>query len=85
MLRERRERLHRAGRALESLYSGRESEVQDRLAYHFSRAGEPGTAIGHLDRLAADNLERHAHEEAVAALREALVHAERLPEAERAR
>ena len=28
--------------ALESLYSGRESEVQDRLAYHFSRAGEPG-------------------------------------------
>ena len=85
MLSERRERLHRAaGEALESLYAGRASEVQDRLAYHYSRAGEPRVAIRHLDRLAAENLARHAHGEAAAAVREALVHAERLPPEERA-
>ena len=85
MLSERRERLHHAaGKALESLYAGRTSEVQDRLAYHYSRAGEPATAILHLDRLAADNLERHAHEEAAAAVRQALEHAERLAPEQRA-
>jgi class 3 adenylate cyclase/tetratricopeptide (TPR) repeat protein len=85
MMSERRERLHRAaGAALESLYAGRTSEVQDRLAYHYSRAGEPAAAILHLDRLAADNLSRHAHGEAGVAVREALAHAERLPPHERA-
>jgi class 3 adenylate cyclase/tetratricopeptide (TPR) repeat protein len=85
MLSGRRERVHRAaGVALESLYAGRTSEVQDRLAYHYSRAGEPRVAILHLDRLAADNLARHAHGEAAAAVREALAHAERLPPEERA-
>jgi class 3 adenylate cyclase/tetratricopeptide (TPR) repeat protein len=80
LLSQRRERLHRAaGAALESLYAGRAAEVQDRLAYHYSRGGEPATAILHLDRLAAVSLERHAHEEAAAAVREALAHAERLP------
>ena len=85
MLSERRERLHHAaGKALESLYAGRTSEVQDRLAYHYSRAGEPATAILHLDRLAADNLERHAHEEAAAAVRQALEQAARLAPEQRA-
>ena len=85
LLSERRERLHRAaGEAMESLYTGRTSEIQDRLAYHYSRAGEPATAILHLDRLAADNLGRHAHEEAAAAVRQALEHAERLPPERRA-
>jgi class 3 adenylate cyclase/tetratricopeptide (TPR) repeat protein len=80
MLSDRRQRLHRdAGAALESLYAGRTSEVQDRLAYHYSRSGQPETAIVHLERLAADNLRRHAHEEAAAAVREALTQAALLP------
>lgn len=79
----RRRALHAAaGRAIESLYADRIEEVSDRLAHHYSRADDPGKAIEYLSRFAAKAVRASAHVEAVAALQEALAHAEQLADGE---
>ena len=83
LLTPRRRALHEAaGRALERLHAGRLDDVVDRLAHHFSRAGRPVEAVGYLGRLAATSAARYAHAEAATALREALRHADSLPDAD---
>jgi tetratricopeptide (TPR) repeat protein len=78
-----RERLHAAaGRAYERLYAGRLHEAYDRLAHHFARTREHPAAIDYLTRLAERATRGYALEEALAALQEALNHAEALPEGE---
>ena len=82
LLTPRRRALHEAaGRALERLHADRLDDVVDRLAHHFSRAGAPVEAVGYLGRLAATSAARYAHAEAATALREALRHADSLPDA----
>jgi DNA-binding NtrC family response regulator/tetratricopeptide (TPR) repeat protein len=77
----RRQTLHAAvGRALESFYADRLEEVYDRLAYHYSKGKQAAKAVLYLTRLAEKAAQSYAHVEAVAALDEALGHAERLPE-----
>jgi class 3 adenylate cyclase/tetratricopeptide (TPR) repeat protein len=68
-----------AGKALEELYATSQEAVYDRLAHHYSRAGEPRKALEYLTRLAAKAAGGHAHEEALAILREAEGHAKSLP------
>ncbi|MBI4561728.1 MAG: AAA family ATPase, partial [Candidatus Rokubacteria bacterium] len=81
-----RQALHAAaGRALESLYADRLDEASDRLAYHYSRTEDAAKAVQNLTRLAEKAARGYAHEEAVRALEEALVHAERLAPQERDR
>lgn len=48
------------------------------LAHHYSKAEENGKAINYLTRVAEKAAGMHAHQEAVAALQEACIHAERL-------
>ena len=80
LLTTRRQALHAAaGRALERLYAGRIEEAYDRLAYHYARTDEAAKAVEYLSSLADKAARAYAHAEAVAALREAMVHAERLP------
>jgi class 3 adenylate cyclase/tetratricopeptide (TPR) repeat protein len=75
----RRQTLHAAtARALERLYTGRLQEIYDRLAYHYARTTEANKAVEYLGGLARKAARAFAHMEAVAATREALVHAERL-------
>lgn len=69
-----------AGRALEALYANRLEEVYDRLAYHYSRTQDAEKAIDYLTRFAVKAVRASAYVEAVAALEEALAHAERLPD-----
>lgn len=86
LLASRRRLLHAAaGRAFEILYAGRLEEVYDRLAYHFSEAGDPENAVVYLSLFADKAARGYAHTEAAKALREALSHAEHLPEVERNR
>lgn len=86
LLASRRRTLHAAaGRAFERLYGGRLEEVYDRLAYHFSQAEDRESAVAYLSRFAEKSALGYAHTEAAKALREALSHAERLPEAYRDR
>ncbi|MFQ5896494.1 MAG: AAA family ATPase, partial [Nitrospinota bacterium] len=86
LLAERRRALHAAaGRALETIYAGRLEEVYDRLANHYSKAEETAEAVEYLTRSAEKAARSYAHAEAVTALQEALVHAERLPVEERDR
>ncbi len=68
-----------AGRALESLYADRLSDVADRLAYHYARTDQAEKAALFLTRFAKQAARIHAHAEAVAALRDAIGHVERLP------
>jgi class 3 adenylate cyclase/tetratricopeptide (TPR) repeat protein len=81
-----RQRLHAAvGQALEALYVDRLDEAYDRLAYHYAQTEEASKAVHYLTQSAEKAARSFAHAEVVAALREALVHAERLPVAERDR
>jgi class 3 adenylate cyclase/tetratricopeptide (TPR) repeat protein len=86
LLEGRRKRLHEAaGAALEELYAGRLEEVYDRLAHHYSHTDRSDKAVHYLDRFAERAVRSYAHAEASKALREALVHVERLPAGERER
>ena len=86
LLTSRRKRLHEAaGAALEELYAGRLEEAYDRLAYHYSQTDRSDKAVHYLDRFAERAVRTYAHAEAAKALREALVHVERLPADERER
>jgi DNA-binding NtrC family response regulator/tetratricopeptide (TPR) repeat protein len=76
----RRQAVHAAaGRALEGLYADRVEEAYDRLAYHYAKAKQADKAVEYLRRFAETAARRHAHVEAVAALREALEQSDRLP------
>jgi DNA-binding NtrC family response regulator/tetratricopeptide (TPR) repeat protein len=76
----RRRGLHAAaGRALERLHAGRLDEVYEQLAYHYSEAEQADKAVEYLTYSAEKAAESFAHVEAVAALRAALAHVERLP------
>ncbi len=78
--------LHDAvGQALERRYADRLEEVQDRLAFHFSRTPRTDKALLYLRGLADKAARGHAHAEAIAALEEALHHAARLPTDQQAR
>jgi len=86
LLKSRRQALHgAAGQAFEELHAGRLEDVYDRLAYHYSEAGDAPKAVRYLVLLAAQAAGRYAHAEAEQALREALAHCGSLPEAERDR
>jgi class 3 adenylate cyclase/tetratricopeptide (TPR) repeat protein len=86
LLKGRRQSLHTAaGRAFEQLHAGRLEDVYDTLAYHYSNAGDAERAVSYLTLFAGQAASRYAHSEAAQALREALTHCERLPEAERGR
>jgi class 3 adenylate cyclase/tetratricopeptide (TPR) repeat protein len=86
LLTNRRQFLHAAaGRAIEELHADRLEDVYDTLAYHFSGAAEPEKAVTYLALSAEKAARGYAHAEAAKALREALAHAEHLPEALRDR
>ena len=86
LLKGRRQALHAAaGQAFEQLHAGRLEEVYDRLAYHYSEAGDAEKAVRYLVLFAGQAAHRYAHSEAAQALREALAHCDRLPEAGRDR
>src|SRR5262249_32453172 len=76
----RRAALHAAvGEALESFPSGRLTEVYDRLAEHFTRAGDGQRAFKYLVGLGDEAAQSYAIEDSVKAWRHALTHADRLP------
>jgi DNA-binding NtrC family response regulator/tetratricopeptide (TPR) repeat protein len=76
----RRVALHAAAaQTLETLAADRLDTVADRLAYHYAKAKVADRAVEWLARVAEKSARSHAHVEAVAALREALEHADRLP------
>jgi DNA-binding SARP family transcriptional activator len=80
LLEPRRRALHAAvGEALEDLYADRLEEVADHLAFHYARAEQADKAVRYLGRLAERSARAYAHAEAVAAVRDARRHAERLP------
>jgi DNA-binding SARP family transcriptional activator len=82
----RRRLLHGAvARALETFHAGHLAEVADRLAFHHARSDAPERALLHLSRLAEAAARAYAHVEAVAALKEAMVLAERGPAEQRDR
>lgn len=82
----RRAALHqRAGEALESIHAGHLDPVLDRLAHHYSRTPRSDKAVEYLDRFALRAVRTYAHAEATTALREALVHLERLEAPDRDR
>jgi class 3 adenylate cyclase/tetratricopeptide (TPR) repeat protein len=86
LLTNRRQSLHAAaGRAFEVLHADRLEEVYDRLAYHYSEAGDSERAVSYLSLFAEKAARGYAHAEAAKALREALVHAEHLPASDRDR
>jgi class 3 adenylate cyclase/tetratricopeptide (TPR) repeat protein len=80
LLTAKRQLLHAAaGRALESLYSGRLEQVYDRLAYHYAASTEASKAVEYLVRLAEKASRSYAHAEALSALEMAVPHVDRLP------
>jgi tetratricopeptide (TPR) repeat protein len=80
LLESRRQILHAAaGRALERLYAGRLDEAVDRLAYHYSKAGDASRGVEYLLRSADKAARVYANADAVKALQEALRLVERLP------
>ncbi len=80
LLKSRRQSLHEtAGQAFEQLYADRLEDVYDRLAYHYAAADDAVKAVSYLSRFAGQAAGRYAHSEAAQALREALVHCDRLP------
>jgi tetratricopeptide (TPR) repeat protein len=81
-----RQALHTAvGQTLESLHGNELDAITDRLAYHYAQAANPVKAVQYLQTFAEQAALRYAHEEAVAALKEALGHVERLPAPDRDR
>jgi predicted ATPase len=75
-----RQVLHAAvGQALEARHAGRLDEVVDLLAYHYARTDNAARAVEYLTQVAARAARGHAYAEALAALQEAMPHAERLP------
>jgi DNA-binding SARP family transcriptional activator len=77
---ESRRRLHAdVGAALEAACADRLEDVYDRLAFHYSKAQHADKALTYLGHFAEKAVRRYALEEAVRALGEALVFAERLP------
>jgi class 3 adenylate cyclase/tetratricopeptide (TPR) repeat protein len=75
-----RQALHAAvGQVLEARFAGRLDEVVDLLAYHYARTDNAARAVAYLTQVADRAARGHAHAEALAALQEALPHAERLP------
>jgi class 3 adenylate cyclase/tetratricopeptide (TPR) repeat protein len=83
LLKSRRQALHAAaGRAFEDLHADRPEEVYDRLAYHYSEAGDAERAVRYLMLFAGEAAHRYAHAEAVQALQEALGHCASLLELE---
>lgn len=83
LLAPRQQALHAAiGEAVETVYAGRLDEMYDRLAFHFSRADEPGRALTYLVQLADKVARSYALEEAARVLHEALAATERLPPGE---
>jgi len=73
LLESRRRALHAAaGRALEALHQDRLDEAVDRLAHHYSKAGDASKAIVYLLRSAAKAARVYANADAVKALQEAL-------------
>jgi class 3 adenylate cyclase/tetratricopeptide (TPR) repeat protein len=86
LLTSRRRALHVvAGQAFEALWGDHLEDVYDRLAYHYSEGVDAGRAVTWLALSAEKSAGGYAHAEAAKALREALLHAERLPERERDR
>jgi len=86
LLKGRRQSLHAAaGQAFERLHAGRLEDVYDTLAYHYSKTDDAEKAVSYLALFAGQAAGRYAHSEAAQALREALAHCERLPEAVRGR
>jgi class 3 adenylate cyclase/tetratricopeptide (TPR) repeat protein len=86
LLLKRRKEIHeKIGEAIEALYPDRLEEHYELLAYHYSKTEEAKKAIEYLSRFAEKAARMYAHDEAVKALEEALVHAERLPIEERDR
>ena len=82
----RRQTLHKAaGQALERLYANRLEDVSYHLAYHYFKGQEAAKAVTYLTLSAKQAMQRYAHHEALMMLQEAMVHAERLPDAERDR
>jgi class 3 adenylate cyclase/tetratricopeptide (TPR) repeat protein len=81
LLKGHRRALHaRVAEALEMLYDGRQEDVYDRLTYHYPRAGDSEKTVHYLVLFAERAAHHFAHAEAAKALRQALTHAERLPE-----
>jgi len=81
LLAARREVLHeRAARALEELHAGRLEEVEGALAHHYGRTRETDKAVTYLVRVADKAARVYANTEAIAHLRAALTHVERLAE-----
>jgi DNA-binding NtrC family response regulator/tetratricopeptide (TPR) repeat protein len=70
-----------AARALETLHGDRLPEVYDRLAYHYAQTDQAEKAVLYLTRFAKQAARISAHAEAIAALRQAVLHIERLPAA----
>ena len=86
LLTQRRRQLHRrAAAALETLHAENLEDAYDHLVYHYPRAGEPEKTVHYLTLFAARAARDFAHAEAAKALREALGHAEQLPEESRDR
>ncbi len=86
LLKSRRKELHaQVAETLERLYADRLEDVYDRLIYHCPRAGDAERTVRYLVLFAERAASHYAHAEAAKALREALGHARRLPEAERDR
>ena len=84
LLTTRRQALHlAAGKAIERHYAGRLEEAYDLLAYHYAKTAESSKAIHYLTLHAEKATANYAHTEAIAALQEALQHAEHLPDSER--
>jgi class 3 adenylate cyclase/tetratricopeptide (TPR) repeat protein len=84
LLTSHRQALHAAaGQALETLYAEHLEEAYDRLAYHYTRTTDANKAVEYLVRVAEKAARSFAHAEVVAALQEALMHAERLSTAAR--
>jgi predicted ATPase/DNA-binding winged helix-turn-helix (wHTH) protein len=86
MLHAQRQALHQTvGEALEGLYADRLEEVYDLLAHHYAKTDDHARAMQYLIASADKAARVYAHAEALAALHEALQHAERLPAAQRNR
>jgi DNA-binding SARP family transcriptional activator len=86
LLAPRRQTLHAAvGEALERLDARSPEEVDDRLAYHFSRSEEPAKAFRYFVRLGDKAARRYALDEAARVLRDALRYVDRLPSDQRDR
>jgi class 3 adenylate cyclase/tetratricopeptide (TPR) repeat protein len=74
-----REALHEAAaRSLEAQDAGRVERASEQLAYHWTRTPRADKAVESLRRVAARAMANYANAEALAALREADKHAERL-------